>query len=309
MRTLRLSHPVRTIGGRLLLPAGAVLSREVLEELTASNKEAPYATASLLGYGMVKADMLRLMERPPYSVIFSAQEKITEVMTHMETVRLIAPVLESLDYFKEHDYHTYCHVLMVFALVTLISKDLMPDHRGWIQDVATSPTHDIGKTCAPPHILKKQTPLTKVEKEILDQHAAAGYILLSYYHRDAEHFAAIVARDHHERRDGSGKPRGIDLTDRMVEIVAACDVYDALISPRPYRPVSYDNRTALEEITLMAETNKIGWDVVRALVAHNRKDSTGHGPTEVSLEKRGAPPRNNYYGVIAEDRGEDPPAG
>jgi HD-GYP domain-containing protein (c-di-GMP phosphodiesterase class II) len=47
----------------------------------------------------------------------------------------------------------------------------------------------------------------------------------------------------------------------MVEIIVACDVYDALVSPRPYRPVSYDNRTALEEIINMAEKNQIGWEV------------------------------------------------
>jgi len=304
MEPLRLSYPVHTIGGQLLLPAGTVLSPETLEELIASNKAAPYPTSSLLSHHMVKADMLLLMDRPPYNVIFSGREKIAEVMTLMETVRLVSPVLQSLDYFKEHDYHTYCHVLMVFALVTLIARDLMPEHKGWIHDVATSPTHDIGKTCAPLHVLKKQTPLTRAEKEMLDHHAAAGYVLLSYFHRDHNDFAAVVARDHHERRDGSGKPRGIELTDRMVEIVAACDVYDALISPRPYRSVTYDNRTALEEITAMAETNKIGWDVVRALVAHNRKGGSDPESTEVSLERRGAPPRNNYYGVIAEDRGD-----
>jgi len=309
VQPLRLSYPVHTIGGQLLLPAGTVLSPGTLEELISSNRAAPYPASSLLGHRMVKDDMLRLMNRPPYGTIFPDEEKIAKVMMLMEPVRLVAPILESLDYFKEHDYHTYCHVLMVFALVTLIARDLMPDHGEWIHDVATSPTHDIGKTCAPPHILKKQTPLTKAEKGMLDEHATAGYVLLSYYHKDQENFAAIVARDHHERRDGSGKPRGIELTDRMVEIVAACDVYDALISPRPYRPVAYDNRTALEEITRMAESKKIGWDVVRALVAHNRKGHADPESTEVSLEKRGLPPRDNYYGVIEEDRGNDSPSG
>lgn len=58
----------------------------------------------------------------------------------------------------------------------------------------------------------------------------------------------------------------------MVEIVAACDVYDALILPRPYRPIPYDNRTAMEEITEMANRNQLSLEVVQALVAMNRKD-------------------------------------
>ena len=50
--------------------------------------------------------------------------------------------------------------------------------------------------------------------------------------------------------------------DPMVEMVAACDVYDALLSPRPYRPLSYDNRTALEELTRMADSGSLGWPCV-----------------------------------------------
>ena len=90
--------------------------------------------------------------------------------------------------------------------------------------------------------------------------------------------------------------------DRMVEIVTVSDVYDALISSRPYRPIAYDNRTALEEITAMAERNEIGWNVVRALVARNRKSKPHHSECEVSVEKRGISPPGNVYGVIVEEK-------
>ncbi len=124
----------------------------------------------------------------------------------------------------------------------------------------------------------------------MKHHALAGYVLLCYYLRDTSNIAAIVARDHHERKDCSGYPCGIPLADRMVEIIAVSDIYDALISPRPYRPVSYDNRTALEEVTKMAERNEIGWEVVKALVSHNRKEKPHYSESKVSSEKRGHPP-------------------
>jgi HD-GYP domain-containing protein (c-di-GMP phosphodiesterase class II) len=149
--------------------------------------------------------------------------------------------------------------------------------------------------------LKKTTPLTRREKKIVEHHAAAGYVLLSYYLKDSNDLSAIVARDHHERKDGTGQPRGIRLDDLMVEIVAVSDVYDALISPRPYRPVSYDNRTALEEITGMAERGEIGWDVVKALVAHNRKSKPDFRESSVSGEKRGTPPPGNVHGIVIDD--------
>jgi HD-GYP domain-containing protein (c-di-GMP phosphodiesterase class II) len=79
------------------------------------------------------------------------------------------------------------------------------------------------------------------------------------------------------------------------------DIYDALISSRVYRPISYDNRTALEEITKMAEQHKIGWQVVKTLIAHNRKDKPLPGDVVVSLEKRGTPPPGNVYGITIQE--------
>jgi HD-GYP domain-containing protein (c-di-GMP phosphodiesterase class II) len=87
----------------------------------------------------------------------------------------------------------------------------------------------------------------------------------------------------------------------MVEIVAVCDIYDALVSPRPYRPVSYDNRSALEEIVTMAEQKQLRWKVVRALIALNRKSKPHPRNCLISLEKRGAPPPDNQYGMIAKE--------
>ena len=86
----------------------------------------------------------------------------------------------------------------------------------------------------------------------------------------------------------------------MVEIIAVCDIYDALLSPRPYRPTSYDNRTALEEITEMAQRGKLSLDVVKILVSHNRKDKTHFREFRLSTEKRGTAPAENLYGIIVE---------
>jgi HD-GYP domain-containing protein (c-di-GMP phosphodiesterase class II) len=303
MDALRLTYPVHTPDKQLLLPAGTVLTKETLEKLISSRNVIPSSTYPLFSYGTLRNDLLRQMKRSPYDVIFSGDRKIEEVTTMLDKVPTLIPVLQALDYFKMEDYHTYCHSLMVFALSVLISRDFLSDEREWTRIVSIGPTHDIGKICVPLHVLKKATPLTRTEKSMLDHHVLAGYVLLSYFHGDPGNVAAIVARDHHERRDGSGKPRGIRLADRAVEIIVACDVYDALISPRPYRPVSYDNRTALEEITRMAEKNEIGWEVVQSLVAHNRKEKPKFIETKISGEKRGTPPSRNFHGLVDEKEG------
>jgi len=48
----------------------------------------------------------------------------------MEQVILPVTVLESLDYFREYDYHTYRHMLMIFAISTLLAKILYLTIRG-----------------------------------------------------------------------------------------------------------------------------------------------------------------------------------
>ena len=301
MPGLTLQHPIRALDHQLLFPQGALLTEETVDAVIHSHRTYSHQTSPLLLYGSVKQDCLDFLGTPPFVTIFSDQKEINDLVNLLETVRFPVPVLQSLDYFKANDFYTYAHVLMVFALSTLLAKDLLPDHQERIRLSATGPTHDTGKVCVPLHILKKTTPLTKTERGFLEHHTAAGYVLLSYYYKDPQHLACKVALDHHERRDRSGYPRGILLEDPMVEIIAACDVYDALIMPRPYRSGAYDNRTALEEVTEMAKQNKIGWDVVRALVAHNRKSNPHYKEITISAEKRGTPPSYNVYGMMEEE--------
>jgi HD-GYP domain-containing protein (c-di-GMP phosphodiesterase class II) len=294
MKPLKLLFPVRTLDNEVLLPAGTELTDEVMDELIASNNE-NYRSFTLLEYGSVKEDVNDFLAMPPYNVIFDDQEAVVEVLHVMNSVELVEPVFATLEYFKSTDFHTYRHMLMIFALTTLLSRDLVEDMRLRLDDAAAGPTHDFGKICVPLDVLLKKTPLTSDERNILRHHTVAGYVLLCYYFKDKDCFAGKLALNHHERRDGSGYPRGINDMSRLMEIVAACDVYDALISPRPYRVTSYNNRTALEIITEMAEKGQVGWDVIKALVAYNRKLRPGDDVT-VSVEKRGVHPEGNAYG-------------
>jgi len=299
--SLTLRHPIRTLDNQLLFPPETLLTEEALDAVIDSHRADSYQTYPLLSYGSVREDCLNFLSLPPYATIFGDKKEIDDLLKLFETVHFSIPILQSLDYFKQHDLYTYTHVLMVFAWSTLLAKDLIPDYEECIRLAATGPTHDIGKICVPLHILKKMTPLTKMERGFLQHHAAAGYVLLGYYYKNRRHLACAVALDHHERRDRSGYPRGNLLEDPLVEIIAVSDIYDALIMPRPYRSGAYDNRTALEEITEMAKQNKIGWDVVKALIAHNRASHPHYRELTISPERRGTPPPNNVYGITAEE--------
>jgi len=300
-QSLGLKFPVYTLDKQLLLPENTTLSTRTIDTLISTNSQTSYKTYSLFNYGSVKKDILNSLQEHHYPVIFAEQEKTNTIMQILEDVYLMLPVLESLEYFKGYDSYTYRHILMVFALSTLLSIDLLTDKTerdALIKEFLAGPTHDFGNICVPLDILQKKVPITQRERNVLEHHALAGYVLLSYYYRDKHNFFARVARDHHERKNGSGYPRHIKLREQLIEIVSVTDVYDALISPRPYRPISYDNRTALEEITAMAERGQFNWKVVKALVALNRASKPHFDTCIISLEKRGTPPPHNTYGII-----------
>jgi len=299
MSKMTLGYPVYSLDSHLLLPAGTTLSKDDFLTIISSSSANYQKYYPLMEFGTVRKDILDFVRQEPGNAVFSNEKKLDEVIELMEQVQLSRPKLDSIEYFKQYDSYTYRHILMVFAYSTLLSIDLVPNYQARIKEVATSPLHDIGKVCVPLEIMTKASPLTRDERNNLEHHTAAGYILLCYYSQNVDIISARVARDHHERENGSGYPRGISQKDLMVEIVTICDIYDALISKRPYRPVSFDNRAALENITAMAEKNEVSWEIVQALIAHNRKGRPHFTECKVSLDKRGIIPPDNVYGILA----------
>ena len=112
--------------------------------------------------------------------------------------------------------------------------------------------HDIGKSWISPDILDKPGPLTEAEWMQVRRHPAVGARLL----RSANlHELADIVIAHHERPDGTGYPHGVPAGEFPYEaqIVAAADVYDAMLSPRPYGP-SLSSEEARRELQRVAST-------------------------------------------------------
>lgn len=100
-----------------------------------------------------------------------------------------------------------------------------------------APLHDIGKIGIPDHILLAPRRLTQSELLIMRTHPEIGYDMLQGSSSDAMRMSADIAHYHHERFDGTGYPVGLrgEEIPLSARIVAVADVWDALLSPRPYK--------------------------------------------------------------------------
>ncbi|RXJ85478.1 response regulator [Arcobacter cloacae] len=110
--------------------------------------------------------------------------------------------------------------------------------------LVASPMHDIGKVGIPDSILKKPGKLTIEEFEIMKEHAMIGYNILKDSNREILKAAAIVAKEHHEKWDGSGYPFGLKGEEIHIygRITAIADVFDALGSDRCYKKAWEDEK-------------------------------------------------------------------
>jgi PAS domain S-box-containing protein/putative nucleotidyltransferase with HDIG domain len=96
--------------------------------------------------------------------------------------------------------------------------------------------HDIGKIGIPAEVLSKPSRLNDIELRIVQEHARMGYDILKDVRFPWP--VADIARQHHERMDGSGYPQGLKGEQISLEarIVAVADVVESMASHRPYRP-------------------------------------------------------------------------
>ena len=167
-------------------------------------------------------------------------------LTQTVAIRALAQLAEM------RDRETGNHIRRTQAFVSLLANRLRGHPRfaatldqGYIDLlVRSAPLHDIGKVGIPDAILLKPGPLTAPEWCVMQTHARVGADAIALAQQDVDHplaFLALaqeIARWHHERWDGHGYPDGLagEAIPVCARIMSLADVFDALISPRVYKP-------------------------------------------------------------------------
>lgn len=153
-----------------------------------------------------------------------------ERMTKIKLLEKISFIMEEKDpYMRDHSKNVAFISLFLAERLGLSKRD-----RELLKEASL--LHDIGKIGISDEILNKRGKLSPEEFEIVKRHPEIAFAILSDI-GGVETIANIV-RHHHEKMDGSGYPDGLkgDEIPLLSRIIAVADVFDALISDRPYRP-------------------------------------------------------------------------
>ncbi len=152
-------------------------------------------------------------------------------------------VMDSLQLLSSHDDHTHQHSWMVMLLTLSILRNaeikgiLRPDPYDKMDAALGALLHDIGKTKISLDVLLKPGKLTSEEFDLIRKHPTYGYEMVKTTPNLMPIPKAIIAH-HHRYLDGTGySAEGLPPLERLpdlVRIVTIADVYDAIVSERPY---------------------------------------------------------------------------
>lgn len=135
------------------------------------------------------------------------------------------------------DSDTGAHVLRMARTCREIAEAMGLPAQYCREIYLAAPMHDVGKIAVPDSILRKPGPLSSDERSEMEQHVSIGAAILSGSESRLIRLAAEIAESHHERWNGTGYPGGLRGAEIPIagRIAAVADVFDALISARPYK--------------------------------------------------------------------------
>ncbi|MBO4458998.1 MAG: HD domain-containing protein [Butyrivibrio sp.] len=198
-------------------------------------------------------DEIEKMYRIICDMALNQTEKIRSVRRFSESTLKMQDglIITMADLVENRDSDTGAHVQKTSEYVKIIVEGL--EKKGYYPEkisakfksdvVRSAPLHDVGKINISDKILNKPGKLTDEEFEIMKTHTTAGREIIEkaisrvkgeVYLKEARNMAAY----HHERWDGKGYPEGLhgEVIPLSARIMAVADVFDALSSPRVYKP-------------------------------------------------------------------------
>ncbi len=242
--------------GAALLNAGVKLEMEYIQQLKKLNIRGVYVHDNLIpdievedvildetrekAVSLVKDTLtgIKGQSDKKYTQFISVKKELSNLLDDIVGQLLSNKNLTvNLSDIRYTDNYTFSHSVNVAVLAIMTGISLGMGKSALKNMGLGAFLHDLGKVVVPLKILNKPDRLGEDERLEIERHPAYGFDLIKSRQLFNGPTLSIVYK-HHERIDGSGYPQGLygDKIELYPKVCAVADVYDALVSDRPYRP-------------------------------------------------------------------------
>lgn len=301
---MKLGKALQSKTGAMLLNQDTVLTGKYIESIQALGISGVYIEDDIskdLAIESVISDELRIETTEQVKNLFIAAGRGQQQQISLDNIKKqVQDIIDELTHnknmmvnmvdLKSFDNYTYAHSVNVAVLALIVGMAKRLNREELTKLGIGALMHDIGKVFIDKNIINKPDKLTEEEFEKVKSHPKKGYnyVIEKFSLPTASHMAII---DHHEKYDGTGYPS--QKTENKISIygriIAVADVYDALISERPYRKAMLPSE-AIEYIMGNSETH-FDPDLVKIFI---RKVAPYPVGTIVRLS-------NEYTGIVIEN--------
>ncbi|MDD2382680.1 MAG: HD domain-containing protein [Sulfurospirillaceae bacterium] len=216
------------------------------------------------GTNLLNAWLLKKNEKLlPLEALETLAENLVEIMVKNKIT------LSTFNGFLDNTYSLPTHLVHVAFFSSLIASNCNLDLTDQKQLTLAAMLHDVGKTMLDDEVLEKPDTLTHAEYKIIQSHVDKSITLIKKAHVSNRVIINAI-KQHHEKLDGSGYPSGIkeDRIGIFGRIIGICDIFDALITIKPYRG-AYSTYNALYLINQDYQT-KLDMKYVNILIQNMR---------------------------------------
>ena len=287
-----LTDAVVDIDGKEIAPAGAAVGKALLSAVAERGYGAG-ARQSVADAGLL-ADFAAAFDDPDLEQFFdpSLRERILSVI---ERLHLPEPVFRELDSMRLKSPILYAHSVATTVLAVRVVMEIVMKVDDLIKIAGGVLLKDIGMSRLTRQVGKNTDYLSKQEFHRIRKHPVVGLLLTTYYL--GESIEGMIALRHH-MRNGAGYPKWGGLKpSRLIDLIEVVDVFYAMISPRPFRPVPFNARGAVDELTQMTRDNQISEGAIKIFVMCMRQGALSSDAVDLTGERLGFVPESNFYGT------------
>ena len=263
LRKMKISGVYIREGEEEIVESGVEASPETLqkiEKLTKQDRSKVKLTESVKA--RVAEGMQFMFSNPRAEGFMDAANSISEEL--MKAITENDAIAVDIDILKVSDEYTFKHSVDVASMAMIIGKQYGLSDKDVYQIGVAGLLHDLGKAEIPNEVLNKPSKLTEEEFALMKKHPVLGYNLLKEKPSMVPEILLGVLQ-HHEKMDGGGYPLGLGASRicPYARIIAVADIYDALVTERPYKK-GFSPRDAVEMI--MAMTAELDMKVIQVFL-------------------------------------------